>query len=119
MKTYNRRRESTDKYEVVKCKIPNRTIRYFYQFEPPSIPFIGGSSGGPSSSKNRISDVSIASGIYEEIADQRSNNVTAGTSSFMEVDEELPTRHPEEPPPLPPRQRCASESIASNRFVSV
>ncbi|XP_034191738.2 uncharacterized protein LOC117609464 [Osmia lignaria lignaria] len=119
LKTYNRRRESNENYEVVKCKIPNRTTGYFYQLEPPSIPFIGGNSGGPSSSKNRISDVSIASGIYEEIADQRSSNVTAATSSFMEVDEELATRHPDEPPPLPPRQRCASESVASNRFQNV
>ncbi|CAK9801292.1 hypothetical protein ANTPLA_LOCUS2754 [Anthophora plagiata] len=106
LKMLNKQRESNERYEEISCKIPSKMTEDVYQPEPAS-----------SFHSRRISDISVTSGIYEEIADERSNNATAASSFYMD---QL-FHHPpsEEPPPLPPRQRCASESMKGTRSQDV
>ncbi|XP_033336617.2 uncharacterized protein LOC117226429 [Megalopta genalis] len=105
-------KKCTEEHEETSLKIHNKQTENLYQPEPFSVPNIAGSRGEWSSSYNRrISDISVASGIYEEIADE----VGCGkaTTSHFCTDQFFHNCRSHEPPPLPPRQRCASESMKS------
>jgi hypothetical protein len=71
-------------------------------------------------SSRRVSNISVASGIYEEILDDfvapRSRRVP---SNFYEDPEELILNSSVklQPPPLPPRQRLESGSMRNGRLV--
>lgn len=61
-----------------------------------------------------MSNISVASGIYEEIIENEENSRNARLhSNIYEVPEELVFGHlvaTQHPPPLPPRKRCGSGS---------
>ncbi|XP_078034746.1 uncharacterized protein LOC144468854 [Augochlora pura] len=105
-------KKSTKKREETNLRVYNKQTENLYQPEPYSVPNITNNGGEWSSSYDRrISDISVASGIYEEITDE----VECGkaTSSHFYTDQFFHNCRSREPPPLPPRQRCASESIRS------
>lgn len=103
LKMLNKRRESNEKYEEISCKMPSKITEDVYQPEPYS------------HHVRRYSDISTTSGIYEEIPDETDRNAAAVSSFYME--HLFCNLQSEEPPPLPPRQRCASESMKGSRFV--
>lgn len=109
LKMLNRNKESDVGHEEANSKIYNNVTEPVYQPEPNSVPNIDGPNN------RRISDISIASGIYEEISDEV-DNCKANASSFY-MDQFFHNCPSDEPPPLPPRQRCASESMKGVRFV--
>lgn len=115
-RTFNRRRESHEKYEEIHFKMHNKATEDSYQPEPFDISNSGEDLGVSNSytDNKMISDMSMTSGIYEEIAGERDSNITSNPSFCS--DQSFPTRYADEPPPLPPRQRCASESISTNRL---
>ncbi|CAL7933454.1 unnamed protein product [Xylocopa violacea] len=104
LKTLNKRREANERYEETNCKIPNKMTEDVYQPEPHSYQV------------RRFSNISTTSGIYEEIPDEHDKNA-AGTSNLYI--EHLFHQLSEEPPPLPPRQRCASESMKGSRSQDI
>ncbi|OAD54941.1 hypothetical protein WN48_05821 [Eufriesea mexicana] len=97
LKMLSKRRESNEKYEEISCKMPNKMTEDVYQPEPYS------------HHVRRYSNISTTSGIYEEIPDETNRNTAAVSSFYME--HLFCNLQSEEPPPLPPRQRCASESM--------
>lgn len=97
LKTLNKKRETSEKYEEISCKMPSKVGEDVYQPEPYS------------NHVRRCSDISTTSGIYEEIPEEQDKNAAAASSSYME--HLFRQRAADEPPPLPPRQRCASESM--------
>lgn len=97
-------KEPNEKYEEIGCSTSDKTNEDVYQAEPCS-------RHHPRSR----SDISVTSGIYEEIPDELEKNAVAASSFYME---RFLRDRTEEPPPLPPRQRCASESMKGSRFVS-
>lgn len=97
LRPLNRRRDTNDRYE--------EKVEDLYQPEPYS------------HHDRRCSNISTASGIYEEIPDEVDQNAVAASSFYME--QIFRCRSPNEPPPLPPRQRCASESMKGSRSQDV
>ncbi|XP_012283916.1 uncharacterized protein LOC105701611 [Orussus abietinus] len=109
-------RIAVHKMAGVKISLRTRAVDNVYQPEPAGISNIIGSSLEEleESFTRRVSNISVASGIYEEISDvvDPSKNVCLA-SNLYEDPEELILRNCElhrEPPPLPPRQRCGSGS---------
>ncbi|KOX81259.1 hypothetical protein WN51_00167 [Melipona quadrifasciata] len=90
------------RHKQTKARMSNKTNEDVYQPEPYS-----------RHHTRSHSDISVTSGIYEEIPDELEKNAVAASSFYME--RFLRDRPSEEPPPLPPRQRCASESIKGSR----
>lgn len=95
-----------ERYEEINCKVFNKLTENVYQSEPYNYYHI-----------KKFSDISLTSGIYEEISDE-SNKNTAATSNFY-IEHFFYNHSSEEPPPLPPRQRCASESMKESRFAFI
>ncbi|XP_043801211.1 uncharacterized protein LOC122719462 isoform X5 [Apis laboriosa] len=95
-----------ERYEEISCKVLNKLTENVYQSEPYNYYHI-----------RKFSDISLTSGIYEEISDESSKNAAA-TSSFY-IEHFFYNHSSEEPPPLPPRQRCASESMKESRLPDV
>lgn len=113
---------SLDKVMNETKPIVTRVVDNVYQQKPASIPDIVSSIKDlDTSSHRRISNVSVASGIYEEIIDNTNySRIVSVTSNFYEDPEELIfSSHNLQllPPPLPPRQRCGSASTRNGRFV--
>ncbi|XP_076292554.1 uncharacterized protein LOC143214895 [Lasioglossum baleicum] len=119
IRTVNKSRKGTIEYEQSSLKVQNKQAENVYQPEPFSIPNVTSNRGDWSSSAydRRISDISVASGIYEEIADEVESD--RATSSRFCMDEFFHNYRSDEPPPLPPRQRCASESMKGVRSQDV
>ncbi|XP_076241590.1 uncharacterized protein LOC143183768 [Calliopsis andreniformis] len=118
LRMFNRNRESDIGREGMNSKIYNNVTEHVYQPEPDSVPNISGPNLGLSVPHDRrISDISVASGIYEEISDE-TESCKASTSNFY-MDQFFHNRPSEEPPPLPPRQRCASESMKGARLHDI
>ncbi|XP_035741146.1 uncharacterized protein LOC118449974 isoform X2 [Vespa mandarinia] len=104
-----------DKVMNEKQPIVTRVVDNVYQQKPTSIPDIVSSIKDlDTSSHRRISNVSVASGVYEEIIDNTNcSRIVSVTSNFYEDPEELIFSSHNlqlQPPPLPPRQRCGSAS---------
>ena len=72
-------------------------------------------------SLRRVSNISVASGIYEEIKDDFVPTArTRGVPSNLYEDPNeliLNSQMKLQPPPLPPRQRCGSRSTRNGRLV--
>lgn len=114
LKMLNRNRESSVGLEGATPRMCNKATEHVYQPIPDSVPNTGDNlelPNGPHS--RRISNISVASGIYEEISDEADRD---STSNFY-MNQFFHNHQSEEPPPLPPRQRCASESMMGVRFV--
>ncbi|KAF3425469.1 hypothetical protein E2986_03486 [Frieseomelitta varia] len=93
--------EPNEKYEEIGCRTSNKMNEDVYQPEPYS-----------HHHTRSHSDISVTSGIYEEIPDELEKNAIATSSFYME---HFLRDRSEKPPPLPPRQRCASESMKGSR----
>ncbi|XP_015516790.1 uncharacterized protein [Neodiprion pinetum] len=98
-----------------KINICTRAVDNVYQPEPASIPNIGSSLEElEEPCPRRVSNISVASGIYEEIMDEIDPSRTIKMPfNLYEDPEELlfgPCGPRQPPPPLPPRQRCGSGS---------
>lgn len=105
LKIISRRTENLKNYEDIDSESPSKTTEDIYQPEPQAAHRL-----------KRISNISTASGIYEEIPEEGQQTVTF-TSSRRAT--RLLSRIPsQDPPPLPPRRRCASDSVKVARFVS-
>lgn len=109
-----------DKITNSKMSICTRAIDNVYQPEPASIPNIGSSLEElEEPCPRRVSNISVASGIYEEIMDDIDPSRTIKLPYNMYEDpEELlfgPCGPRQPPPPLPPRQRCGSGSTRNGR----
>ncbi|XP_053986894.1 uncharacterized protein LOC128880633 [Hylaeus volcanicus] len=116
-KTINENKEMNVPCDEKNSKIHSKLTEPFYQPEPASVPNNSDNSGLLTFPHDRrISDISVASGIYEEIADEIDSN--KATTSHFYMDQVFYNRPSEEPPPLPPRQRCASESMKGIRSVT-
>ncbi|XP_076662076.1 uncharacterized protein LOC143365612 isoform X2 [Halictus rubicundus] len=115
----NKSRKGTIEHEQSCSKVHNKQAENVYQPEPFSVPNVTSNRGDWSSYPydRRISDISVASGIYEEIADEVECG-RATTSRFC-MDQFFHNCRSDEPPPLPPRQRCASESMKGVRSQDV
>ncbi|XP_031845900.1 uncharacterized protein LOC116432749 isoform X2 [Nomia melanderi] len=115
----NKSRNSTVDHGEMGSKIYNKLAENVYQPEPSSVPNITDNTKEWSNYPHdrRISNISVASGIYEEIADEVEND--KATTSHFSVDRFFHSFESEEPPPLPPRQRCASESMKGFRSQDV
>lgn len=101
-----------------------RAVDNVYQPEPASTPNINSSLEEleEESSPRRISNISAASGIYEEIIETQATNSfnIRIHSNIYEVPKDLIWKNSsfrETPPPLPPRKRCASNP-STNRSLS-
>ncbi|XP_043501692.1 uncharacterized protein LOC122523842 [Polistes fuscatus] len=107
---------SLDKVVNGKKPILTRVFDNIYQQKPSSIPDIVSSIKDldDTSSNRRVSNVSVASGVYEEIIDNTNcSRIVSVTSNFYEDPEDLIFNSHGlqlQPPPLPPRQRCGSAS---------
>lgn len=103
-----------------KTKSHARAVDNVYQPEPASIPTTVASFDElEETCPRRISNISIASGIYEEILDdgKLAKNITI-PSNLYEDPEDLIFNSSElqlQPPPLPPRHRCESNSTRNGR----
>ncbi|XP_012255367.1 uncharacterized protein LOC105685651 isoform X2 [Athalia rosae] len=105
----------SEKIAGPKMNMCTRAIDNVYQPEPASIPNIGSSLEElEEPCPRRVSNISVASGIYEEIMDDIDPSRTIKLPYNMYEDpEELlfgPCGPRQPPPPLPPRQRCGSGS---------
>ncbi|KAK2576933.1 hypothetical protein KPH14_005551 [Odynerus spinipes] len=106
---------SLDKVMNEKKSILTRAVDNVYHQKPASISNIVSSINDLDiSSHRRVSNVSVASGVYEEILDNTNcSRIVSVTSNFYEDPEELifsSHNFQLQPPPLPPRQRCGSAS---------
>lgn len=106
LKILSKRRESNEKYEEISYRMSGKINEDVYQPEPYGHYHV-----------RRYSDISATSGIYEEIPDESDMSAVAASNFYME--NLFCNRLSEEPPPLPPRQRCASESMKGSRFVFI
>ncbi|XP_043257317.1 uncharacterized protein LOC122400123 [Colletes gigas] len=114
----SKNRDSNIANEDISSKIHSKMTENVYQPEPASVPNISDNLDVPNFPYNRrISDISIASGIYEEIADEMDSS--KATTSHFYMDRLFYNHQSEEPPPLPPRQRCASESMKGTRSQDI
>ena len=112
LRMLNRNRESNVGSEGETPKICNKATEHVYQPIPDSVPNIGDNLELPNDlHSRRISDISVASGIYEEISDEADRD----SASNFYMNRFFHNQQSEEPPPLPPRQRCASESMMGVR----
>ncbi|XP_017875539.1 uncharacterized protein LOC108622274 [Ceratina calcarata] len=96
LRPLNKRMGTNERYEEIRCKVED-----VHQPEPYN------------RNDRRCSNISTASGIYEEIPDELDQIAVVASSFHME--RIFRCRSSNEPPPLPPRQRCASESMKGSR----
>ena len=105
-KILSKRRESNERYEEISYRMSGKINEDVYQPEPYGHYHV-----------RRYSDISTTSGIYEEIPDESDMSAVAASNFYME--NLFCNRLSEEPPPLPPRQRCASESMKGSRLQDI
>lgn len=115
---------SRDSSEALQTKIHTRAIDNVYESEPASSNpnFVASFDQLKSPCPKRVSNISIASGIYEEIVDDGKITIKNKTvPSHLYEDPEDVILNSDilhfQPPPLPPRHQGASNSKKNGRLV--